>query len=88
MTTLSELEQIIKDFNKDAETFKLRRDALVELAVEAGLSRRHVAKVLASVTVKMPEAEAPVAGPNPVRHRPTCRSLDAIKPGACDCKTA
>ena len=55
MTTLSELEQMISGFNKEAEALKTQHDSLVELAVESGLSRRHIAKVLASVTVKMPE---------------------------------
>ena len=55
MTTLSEIETMIGAFNKDANALKERRDTLVETAVASGLSRRHIAKVFASVTVKMPE---------------------------------
>ena len=57
MTTLSAIEQEILAFNKDADAMKQRRDHLAELAIDAGLSRRHVAKALATVTVRMPAGE-------------------------------
>ena len=57
MTTLSEIEKAIEAFNSDAGTFKRQREALVDKAAAAGLSRRHIAKVLATVTVRMPAGE-------------------------------
>lgn len=55
MTSLSEVEKYIADFNAKAEALKIERDALLTEALDAGLSKRAIGKLIASVTVKMPE---------------------------------